>query len=299
MLISFMCVLMTCPLLGDGEVELDAWNGKLDEWEELADRYAKSANPKDGETVERGIRTLREPWGGPPQELIERLDQVHQKLVLALLSDSDVIDSYEEEISNARAQWRGSDQALWESRNAYFNRCKTVISTLGNLPDPKSIRVLGELLNDTEAIWMPDSDEMFGPNSRPALLGLKNLVADGPEDSDDVIYGSSIDRTAWMNWFQQVKQGKRTFRFKGKMQAFNLRGPVAKELHPPFEKGDFPVPRKSLDERLSTFPSSRVLSEKANADQRSLWVMIASGLGGLALGLGAFLFIGRHWRKFR
>jgi hypothetical protein len=52
--------------------------------------------------------------------------------------------------------------------------------------------------------------------------------------SNFVIYDEDIE--AWRLWYEQVKSGKRTFRFEGDPQEYNLAGPVAKTAEPAMDR---------------------------------------------------------------
>ena len=107
-----------------------------------------------------------------------------------------------------------------------------LFQTLGELPTPKVIKLLGQLLEDDRDPWKgqpaPDYD-LPHPNSYLAAKTLNRIGIDGVPVieplGDDRDYEASRDQ--WKLWFAQVKAGNRTFRFKGDPQEYNLDGPVA------------------------------------------------------------------------
>lgn len=96
---------------------------------------------------------------------------------------------------------------------------------LGHIPSTESVRALGHYLRKREEpgikIHSPDTE-------RPAAESLTELIADGPMQT----WRASYEEVAkWQQWFDEVKAGKRTFRFVGSNVEYTLDGPAdAKNL---------------------------------------------------------------------
>src|SRR5690606_31949032 len=105
-----------------------------------------------------------------------------------------------------------------------------VMRILENLPSTETVRVLGEMLSEE---WSDptktkeDNEQFLGSlalNAKSRLVKLPIVdkpIASGP---------SSLP--AWQQWYGQIKDGKRTFRFEGDPQEYNLHGPAREALTP-------------------------------------------------------------------
>jgi hypothetical protein len=105
--------------------------------------------------------------------------------------------------------------------------------TLGQLPSPETVKVLGSFLDDERhrVEFDPNSDVApIAANSLLAARALHSLKIASPP-----LYkrpGTYDDIQPWRLWFAQVKAGKRTFRFEGDPQHYSLAGPVAEAREP-------------------------------------------------------------------
>ncbi len=104
---------------------------------------------------------------------------------------------------------------------------------LQNLPGSESVRVLGELLYDLEDTQPPVtkgfSPDAFGPppNALLAVDALRSLLDHPPV----LVTGPQFrqrDLPIWQDWYEQIKAGKRTFRFKDDPSEYDLDGPATK-----------------------------------------------------------------------
>lgn len=105
----------------------------------------------------------------------------------------------------------------------------------------EAVAILGDFLFDDrgyvpnpKGISTPDGPLGMSPNSSYALKALAALPLETkplkPRKSNFVIYEQDIG--AWRLWFEQIKAGTRTFRFKGSAQNYSLSGPVDEALIP-------------------------------------------------------------------
>ncbi len=110
-------------------------------------------------------------------------------------------------------------------------------ATLRQLPTPETVRVLGEFLLDPWGLRQdakPGEDpnrSKFGEGSHAenALAAIARLPLEtraNTTPAEMTTYWKDID--AWKLWYEQVKAGNRTFRFKGDPREYNLNGPVEK-----------------------------------------------------------------------
>lgn len=113
--------------------------------------------------------------------------------------------------------------------------------TLGCMPSPETVRVLGEFLFDPWGLnpnakpGEPYGKDELGqaPHASYAMLALARLPLETRANAtppEETRYWENID--AWKLWYEQVKAGTRTFRFKGDPQEYSLAGPVSKIVEP-------------------------------------------------------------------
>lgn len=264
------------------------WSKRFDEWRSLTAEYQKKPTDVNRDLLALTIRNMARGWGGPPEELQAEKTEVQEEMIEVLMGNPENLLFFESEIKEAKRKWSQSDQSSYEERKEYYSRCENSISILGFLPDPRSVRVLGELLTDTQAFWTSEGEEVLGPNCRYAMAGLKSLIEDGPESSDDPIYGKVIDRNAWIHWYDQVKSGNRTFRFRGSDQFYSLQGPVDKALGSYLEPGSLPTRRDSIKDRFSRNWESHKF-EKRDAKLRGFG-LIYLGVGFSVIVLGFIVY---------
>ncbi|MCW1887210.1 hypothetical protein OKA04_20900 [Luteolibacter flavescens] len=136
-------------------------------------------------------------------------------------------------IEEFRKEWKRTGIS-----NSYdFERLK-ILSSMGELQDVRVVDRLGSLLHDME--WSEDPVEHMAkgadygltqPNGKLSAQALANLVENPPLKKDPESYLES-DIEPWRLWYEQLKAGNRTFRFKGDPQEYSLTGPVAQSLEP-------------------------------------------------------------------
>lgn len=135
-------------------------------------------------------------------------------------------------IQNERRKWK---EGGWEG--AYDREMMWAFPVMGRIHHPEIVRVIGEYLYDEEPEEKPfdagaDSSEFsfHRPACLYALGALQNLIANPPEGDGTKNWTSAIP--VWRLWYEQVKAGNRTFRFKGDTQHYTLQGPVGRAREP-------------------------------------------------------------------
>jgi hypothetical protein len=95
---------------------------------------------------------------------------------------------------------------------------------LRHLPSPETVRVLGDMVIETEVF----ETEEGVPNIHLAARALQELhhlpLASKPVQSQDV--HTDEDLETYRLWYAQIKAGNRTFRFEGDPNEYTLAGPV-------------------------------------------------------------------------
>ena len=164
------------------------------------------------------------------------VDEVYLKIQNAMLLIPGHADYFAKEIQISRAraidrQAREGGEIRWED---YDDVRSAAIHTLENLPSPEAVRVLGELLSDSEKTGPQISEghlpDAFGPppNASLAADALKLLI-EKPPVPQDRNWQKKGDIEAWKLWYEQIQSDNRTFRFKGDPKDYDLTGPASND----------------------------------------------------------------------
>ena len=98
--------------------------------------------------------------------------------------------------------------------------CSKNLRMLGHIPSTESVRALGRYLRERDE---PDIEIHPPYTGELAVESLTELISDGPMQTELV---SVDDVPKWQQWFDEVKAGKRTFRFVGSDEIYTLDGPA-------------------------------------------------------------------------
>lgn len=122
-----------------------------------------------------------------------------------------------------------------------YTLAQEALSVLAYLPSPETVTELGKLISDPIGrdgkllgggdVW--EGDGWFPVNCQIALRCFDALpIENGPKLTNDDFGAenfSGVDK--WKDWWEEVKAGKRTYRFKGSPIEYGPDGPVStKEL---------------------------------------------------------------------
>ncbi|MCU0781756.1 MAG: hypothetical protein MUF04_11730, partial [Akkermansiaceae bacterium] len=150
-----------------------------------------------------------------------------------------VHEYYRARIVDARDEWEEAPERL---RNTIFYDAVQPswvgFSVLKHLPSAETVRALGSLLDDERGRYIPDparplhwEDEMAAnfigkSNCELAVTSLaalplvaKPVGAPSAKAFDDV--------PAWRQWYREIAEGRRTFRFEGDPTEYDLDGPAS------------------------------------------------------------------------
>ena len=177
---------------------------------------------------------------------------------------------------------------------------------LGQLPSSETVAVLGHYLNDPEG---RDHKNLLGryveavdyspslPNANAAAkairkLGIEHPPLKTPEGREwDFLREGEVD--AWKDWWNEVKDGKRTYRFIGSSTEYGPDGPASKEV---IERAG--MYRKRDEERTTGKRTVNPVSESvAVIPQRSKPSSIAGIIVACTLVAGAIWYFLRGKRK--
>lgn len=173
------------------------------------------------------------------EERIEVYDQARD----LLLSTPGHAEYYRDRINEARLKMENSRGDAGDYPY-YKNKLREVIlydfPIFEQLPSPETVRVLGEFLFDERGYVRVDNpkdeNELFKMIAQGPVFGraARSLLA-LPLEHKPVVdtrypsYTNPEDILPWRQWIEEIKAGKRTFRFVGDPTEYDLNGPASQE----------------------------------------------------------------------
>jgi len=183
----------------------------------------------------------------------EQQQTIFDKARFALLSIPGYAKYYQDKIERLRAQAlvddKKTDDEISQMRADktmvefydYENFRKKAFTVLGLLPSCETVAVLGHFLDDPEGLDGKqlsgdarfDSDfQGFPANAEASAialsqLGIKNSPLAAAREKGDHNFLRKGEVDAWKAWWNEVKDGKRTYRFIGSSTEYGPDDPVA------------------------------------------------------------------------
>jgi hypothetical protein len=213
------------------------WDGAGTTWHE---KWTNSLNkveqlPKDVRMELLGRAASIDLKGANSDQRLE-ITRRAQSMLLAM---PDHAEYYRARIVDARDEWEEAPERL---RNTIFYDAVQPswvgFGVLKHLPSAETVRVLGSLLDDERGRYIPDParplpGEAEGhakyvgqSNCERAVTTLaalplvaKPVGAPSAKAFDDV--------PAWRQWYREIAEGRRTFRFEGDPTEYDLDGPAS------------------------------------------------------------------------
>ncbi len=187
----------------------------------------KNKNQTDSiEELGLGIRSMafRKGFG----ERDPRTDMIFDQIQHAILTIPGHAEYYRDRILDAQERFKKREgQAPWSD---YDREQMYGFQTLVHLPSPETVRVYGDLLSNH---WLPPGNETAPisekrlPLSQRALSGITKLpIRDKPFKIALTQENLADAHAAWLQWYEQIKDGRRTFRFEGDPVEYDLNGPA-------------------------------------------------------------------------
>ena len=229
----------------------------------------------------------------------EEVDELYEKIQTTLLAIPGHAEHYRDRINEARvklevAKKTGKPSEIEFYQNKLSNEFSYQFPTLLNLPSPETVRVLGEFLFDERGFVAPPPEpsdfeqlvqaDIDSPVFRRAATVLGKLPLLNKPVPAKTRYETPEDVLPWRQWYEEIKAGKRTFRFEGDPTEYDLNGPASKELIQRVERD-----RKRDDERAAGHRKSATAPESENAMTQDskpssiAWLVAAIGLCGAAV----------------
>jgi len=243
--------LLSCVLVAAGDFDwYSRWDSAGETWHE---KWSNVLNSIDElplpERIEMLGKAAESSVGGNMGD--ERSD-IFNRAQSTLLAIPGHARFYQDTIERLRAQAlednKKSDDEIMRMRadhtmvefHDYESFREKAFVVLALLPSSESVAVLSHFLDDPEGMakrHFSDDDFHgdfipFPPNARASAtalskLGIENPPAQATENHEfrDLVTVEEID--AWKTWWNEVKDGKRTFRFIGSSVEYGPDGPVA------------------------------------------------------------------------
>jgi len=192
-------------------------------------------NPSDDQIVEfsrtlSNLKGIREYY----PELIPEVDlyfnQIQSKL-LATPGHAEAFERFYLKVKDAALNKKTHWGTVWQASQD--------LAVLRYLPSPETMRVLGRMMEDTKGATLEEkypgqNEDYIGYASSAAewaVVSLDQIGIEDPPVPGDHSYNDTIGNAwdylpAWQTWWQEVKEGKRTYKFKGSDVAYDFNGPV-------------------------------------------------------------------------
>lgn len=250
----FLCVL---PVL-HGQNWYAQWDRSgatwFEKWNNTLDIVGNRPAAEQIEILGAAVRTARQ------IDSPERLE-IFRRSQTALLAIPGHATYFGDRINKAQAERKAaavgaateseSGGANYGFKDGEFRNEETYgLGTLRYLPSPETINVLGEFLSDEWVSPRPVQDDWLWPSlARHSVEMLavmpieKKPTARIEEPTNPGVFVPDIK--AWLQWFEQIKAGKRTFKFEGDPTEYTLAGPATQETLQRIERD-----RKRDEERL-------------------------------------------------
>ncbi len=266
--------------------KLERVHRAFESWRALAKEAETDPSAEKIERLALGVWKLGQKSIYP---LEERFD-VRQEVVNSIISIPRHGDYLQAIIDKEREAWQSG------KAHRYDDVRLRIIHTFEVIPSLESVRVLGELLSDDSGVPYPHGEDP-GTSSPPenpiyAQEALTVLLDDPPADGRQSVplHIREDDLKTWQLWFEQVKAGTRTFRFKGDPQPYTLEGPAERELRPGADNADPENHRRRTTQNREAAGSEDSADDPAQGANH--WWMVGGGLGLVAV----ILLV---WRKLR
>jgi hypothetical protein len=269
----------------------------------ISKRLSDQRNFSDSENIRYFSECLRKLSMTSIYQLKERI-AVYDQLQSKVVSIPGHAEYFRDEIEKERAALKPN-----QFRGSYDDKRRLFFEELSHLPSAESIKVLGGYLSDErdaekEAVWEPVDLFLIGvePNSdhaREALkkIGLRNTSFAEPDVGEwpsPTSYSTREEymrvkfrylvalREArlkpWLAWYAEVKDGRRTFSFKGQKVGHRLKPDGTWETitlaNPP---DDGPKPSKPLmtgAERSDKRSASAVVEQVTTPRKHIWWALL-------------------------
>jgi len=215
----------------------------------------------------------------------EEQDRVFQRAKKDIVEITGYAKYYQDDLEKLRRLTKDDSTYSFQ----YGKAQKKIFQSLGQLPSPETVRVMGDFLNDPEGRNGKDiaGDPISVWNTVNCKMAVGVLLHLKIEKAPVVKAGqvSFEDVDAWKQWWDEIKSGKRTYRFVGSPVEYGPDGPVsAKELS-----------RREHD-RQSSPRTGNVGTQEVASPPESLGIgsKVAAGIALVLLAAGGWFAFGKR-----
>lgn len=210
-------------------------------WDANLAKSAQMTNLEKLDFLALGLRNMGERKTRPDHS--SEVDALYDSLQSALLAIPGHAESYRDRINETRSKM---EEARRKKNASEANDYQTKLSnqvfydlpTLDHLPSVETVGVLGEFLFDERGyVRLPPMPTLLqldkaaedSPVYGRAARALAALPIENKPVPADAQFFTPEDVFPWRQWFEEIKSGKRTFRFEGDPTEYDLNGPAPKQ----------------------------------------------------------------------
>ena len=162
-------------------------------------------------------------------EMDDQQKTIFNQAQAALLATPGHAEYYQDRILEAQEHLKSpGGGTTWAD---YHKEVRNGFQILPHLHSPEGLRVLGEMLTND---WVLPGNETKAPSEQVPILSESATVALAVFPLKDKPFNDRVIRknyenahAAWQLWYEQIKSGKRTFRFEGDPTEYDLHGPAS------------------------------------------------------------------------
>ena len=245
---------------------------------------------------------------GSDDRMSDQKREIFERSQAMLLAIPGHAEFYRDRINSARERMEsllaaGDEGSYPAARYQLSNEVMFGFDTLKQLPSVETVRVLGEFLFDERGyvkVPLENTTERqryesvkHSPVYRISAATLAALPIVGKLERPLMIHGSPEDTQPWKQWYLEIKEGRRTFRFEGDPTEYDLNGPA------PLEKtARIARDRTREAERQSGSRRAGLVGEAPDqaAQAAPKWPLAASLFAGGLVIFGTMMWISRKRR---
>lgn len=238
-----------------------------DKWDKLLDRSSEFTDDQKIDYYSKALGV------GNNRQMTDKQREIYSRTQELLLSTPGHAEYYEKRILRLWNDFREKlkNDPSKANGSTYLGGTHYDFPVLRHLPSPETVRVLGDMILETEII---DTGEC--PTIHLASQALQELhhlpLASKPVQNHDVF--SDRDLETYRLWYSQIKAGNRTFRFVGDPNEYTLAGPVSR------------VADVGATSRPNAETPTNAVTEQTQSSTAIPWY---------AIGMGVVLVVGAFW----
>jgi len=216
------------------EKEIAEIHQALEQWNAFAESCIQNPATENIQKLGFGLRKTNL----PSVYVVGDRIAANKRLQTALLQIPGHAEYYEHRIKAAQDKYFNATEASVRGLAGaeLANEITDGFKTLGQLPSPETLGVLGEFLydfkgTDEKGQRLPEFVRGTAPVCTRAAQALNDLpLKSRPMPYQRFIYSENVK--TWQLWYQQIKAGNRTFSFEGDPNEYDLNG-IAREARNP------------------------------------------------------------------